>query len=108
MKEQEYNKLVRDKIPEIIRLQTQKPIFHIASEHEYKQKIFEKLYEEINEFKNEPSEEELADIYEVLNSLCVVFNIDKLKANRILIKKKNKHGGFSNKIILEKVINEFQ
>ena len=57
-----YNKLVRDKIPEIIKADKQTPITHIANQKEFKQKLLEKLQEEVGEFLKEQNTEELADI----------------------------------------------
>jgi predicted house-cleaning noncanonical NTP pyrophosphatase (MazG superfamily) len=109
-----YNKLVRDKIPEIIKNSGTIPITHIASEEEYKQKLKAKLKEEVNEFLEDSNEEELTDILEVIYALCKVQNIDKEKLEQIRKNKAEKQGGktrrknkaekqgsFKNKIILD-------
>lgn len=96
-----YNKLVRDKIPEIIKSKGAVPITHIASDKEYRQKLKDKLYEEVNEFLENPNKEELADILEVVDALCDLYKIDKNKLEQIRKEKAEKRGGFKDKIILE-------
>ena len=58
-----YNKLIRDKIPEIIKKSGLKSVTHIADDKEYKQKLRAKLQEEVDEFLEESNEEELAEIF---------------------------------------------
>lgn len=98
-----YNKLVRDKIPEIIKEKGQVSVIHYASDEEYWKKLKEKLLEEVNEFLKEDNKEELADILEVIDSICDFKKFDKKEINEIKEKKKLKRGGFSRKIILEEV-----
>ena len=61
-----YNKLVRDKIPEVIESSGKFFSSHIAEELEYKEELFKKAYEELEEFRETPCAEEMADIFEVL------------------------------------------
>ena len=96
-----HNKLVRDKIPEIIKSNGATPITHIASDEEYSQKLKAKLTEEVNEFLENSNEEELVDILEVIYALCDLHNIDKNKLEEIRKEKANKKGQFRNKIILD-------
>lgn len=96
-----YNKLVRDKIPEIIKKKGKAPITHIASDDEYWQKLKEKLKEEINEFIEDSNEEELVDILEVVYAICDYKKIDKEKFEMLRKKKAEERGGFKNKIILD-------
>ena len=98
-----YNKLVRDKIPEIIKQNNETQLTHIANDKEYWEKLKEKLLEETNEFLKESTEEELADILEVINSICEFKKIDKQKLEEIRKNKKEKRGGFDKKIILDEV-----
>ncbi len=96
-----YNKLVRDKIPEIIKSNGSVPIIHTASSEEYQQKLKAKLQEEVNEFIEDSNEEELADILEVVYTLCDLYNFDKDKLEQLRIDKAKKRGRFKDKIILD-------
>lgn len=98
-----YNKLVRDKIPEIIKSKGSIPITHIASDEEYQQKLKAKLQEEVDEFLEDSHEEELADILEVIYALCDVYTFDKGKLEQLRIDKAEKRGGFKDKIILDEI-----
>lgn len=80
-------KLIRDKIPEIIRKDGKIPVVHKASEEEYRLKLREKL------------KEELADILEVIDAICDFKNFDKEELENIKIKKRNERGGFRDRII---------
>jgi len=95
------NKLVRDKIPEIIKKKGAVPITHIASDEEYWKKLKEKLQEEIDEFMKDSNEEELADILEVVYALCDYKKIDKKQLEMLRKKKAEERGGFKDKIILD-------
>ncbi len=96
-----YNKLVRDKIPEIIKQKGAVPITHMASDKEYQQKLKEKLKEEVNEFLEKSNEEELADILEIIYAICDSENIDKEKLELLRKKKAEERGRFKDKIILD-------
>ena len=98
-----YNKLVRDRIPEIIKEKGKIPITHIAGEEEYWKKLKEKLLEEINEFLEENNKEELADILEVIEEICEFKKINKEDLKNLKKEKFEKRGGFKNKIILDEV-----
>jgi predicted house-cleaning noncanonical NTP pyrophosphatase (MazG superfamily) len=96
-----YNKLVRDKIPEIIQESGAKCTVHIANNEEYQVKLYEKVQEELLEFKHKPSLEEYIDIIEVLEALAQLHDID-LKSMRLRKRvKRNSRGGFEKRIILE-------
>jgi hypothetical protein len=96
-----YNKLVRDKIPQIIKNDRITPITHIASNEEYSQKLKEKLLEEVNEFLENPNKEEISDIFEVIYALCDLYEIDKDKIEQIRKEKALKKGKFKERIILD-------
>jgi len=96
-----YNKLVRDKIPEIIKKNGDTPITHIAPNEEYEKKLKKKLQEEVNEFLEDTNKEELADILEVIYALSDFYKIDKNELEQTRKEKAEKRGKFKNKIILD-------
>ena len=96
-----YNKLVRDKIPEIIKKKGEVLITHIASDDEYWKKLKEKLQEEVDEFLKNSNKEELADILKIIYVLRDLYKIDKDKFEQLRKEKVDKRGGFKNKIILD-------
>lgn len=96
-----YNKLVRDKIPELISSKGENFKFHIADDKEFEDRLYEKLIEEANEFKKDPNIEELADIFEVLKS---IFDLKGWKYEDIFklqSQKREERGGFEKRIILD-------
>ena len=98
-----YNKLIRDKIPEIIKQDNKIPIIHIAENQEYWTKLKEKLIEETNEFINEPTQEEHADILEVIDAICDFKHFNKQNLIHTKHQKEIKRGKFQKRIILDEV-----
>jgi predicted house-cleaning noncanonical NTP pyrophosphatase (MazG superfamily) len=98
-----YHKLVRDKIPEIIKKKDEKPIIHVANKREYWQALKEKLREEVDEFLKRPNREELADILEIIYAICDFKTIDKRELEKLRKKKAKERGKFKRRIILDEV-----
>ncbi|HSX24696.1 MAG TPA: nucleoside triphosphate pyrophosphohydrolase [Candidatus Andersenbacteria bacterium] len=96
-----YNKLVRDKIITIIQTHGGDAKFHIASNTEYWQKLKEKLVEEVQEFSESESIEELADILEVIGAISEYKKFHKKKILEVKNKKAEERGKFKKRIILE-------
>jgi predicted house-cleaning noncanonical NTP pyrophosphatase (MazG superfamily) len=78
-----YNKLIRDNIPRIIEKAGHEYIIRIADDAEYINKLIEKVSEELKEFTENPCEEEMANIFEVLDSLIKVYKLDKNEINKV-------------------------
>lgn len=96
-----YNKLVRDKIPEIIEKDGKTCVTHILSDDEYIASLETKLNEEVAEYQKDKNLEEMADVLEVLQSICLArgYSLEELEAMRK--KKADERGGFKEKIFLE-------
>jgi len=94
-------KLVRDKIPEILKRKGIKFSYCSVPAADYLNWLKKKLREEVDEFIENESSEELADILEVINSLTDELGFTAEELNKIRRKKKRARGCFQRKIILE-------
>lgn len=97
-----YNKLIRDNIVQIIESKGKKAKFRVANDSEYLQYLILKLKEEMIEFEEEHSIEELADVIEVIEALKKTpkySNVEKVRKEKQI-----KNGAFDKKLILEEVI----
>ena len=106
-----YDKLVRDKIPEIIKENGEKPVTRILDKNEYKKELEKKLKEECTEVLEAEGKdrlEELADVYEILNALAMLENSSIKEVEQIAKKKSDKRGAFDKRIFLEEVIQNEQ
>lgn len=100
-----YNKLVRDKIPEIIKKSNAVPTTHVADNTEYAEKLHKKLDEEVKEYLEDKSKEELADVMEVINAILVLKGWSKDENEEIRKNKAEARGGFVERIVfLERVV----
>lgn len=97
----QYNKLVRDKIPDLIKEKGEALKTHVADDMEYWTALNQKLLEEVNEFLEAESEEELADILEVLDAIVAYKKFDDKNIQGIKDKKALERGRFEKRIILE-------
>ena len=97
-----YNKLVRDKIPEIMIKNGATPITHILDDKDYYLELKKKLTEEVQEFLESDDILEIADIEEVLLAIIKSKKISLKDFNKIRLEKKNKKGSFIKRIFLEK------
>lgn len=104
--EKQFNKLVRDNIPEIIIKNNEIPVTRILNDEEYRKELYKKLKEECNEVieSKETLEtlEELADVLEVLKSIAELENKTIDDIVMIANQKRLKRGGFEKRIYLEK------
>jgi predicted house-cleaning noncanonical NTP pyrophosphatase (MazG superfamily) len=100
------SKLVRDRIPEIIRADNLDPIIHIATPDEYGVALRDKLQEEVAEFLDaqaagnaESSLKELADVLEVVHALASAIGFDPEKLEAARAAKAERNGAFAERYI---------
>ena len=99
-----YNKLVRDKIPEIIASDGGKTcVTKIMNDDEYLQALNAKLQEELKEYLESGEIEELADLEEVLRAILDAKQVTYENFEKIRKSKVEKRGAFKKKIFLESV-----
>lgn len=98
-----YNKLVRDKIPEIIKASGKSSNTHYAKKEELLPLLETKLNEEVSEYLEDKNLEELADVMEVLFGIANSLGYSEKDLISKRNEKKQERGGFEKGIVLEKV-----
>ena len=101
--EKHYNKLVRDEIPWIIEESGSSCVTEILSTEAYLEKLEEKLSEELAEYRESKSLEELADLLEVMKALVAARGETWDEVERLQVEKREKRGGFEKRILLRTV-----
>ncbi|WP_327071351.1 nucleoside triphosphate pyrophosphohydrolase [Kitasatospora sp. NBC_01302] len=98
----EYGKLVRDRIPQIIREGGATPVTYIAGPQEYRSRLRDKLGEEVAEFleaDDARAPEELADVLEVVYALAADLGIGMDQVEEIRRAKADERGGFAGRVV---------
>lgn len=102
-----YNKLVRNRIPEIIEKSNKKFTSRLLTDAEYSSEITKKMYEELAEYEatttNEDAVEELADLLELIHAATAVHDTTFEELEKIRVDKAKKRGGFDERIFLIEV-----
>jgi len=98
---QVHNKLVRDKIPDIIRGNGENCKTKTLNKEEYLLELNKKIQEEVKEYIESGSVEELADLEEVLRAILKVKNCTYEQFESLRKEKVEKRGAFEKKIFLE-------
>ena len=99
----EYDKLIRDKIPEIIEQSGKKCIVEVMDNDTYIEYLDQKLNEELSEYQQDKSIEELADLLEVMYAVVVARGYSVAELERIRLEKAEKRGAFEKKLLLKSV-----
>ncbi|GGM42884.1 hypothetical protein GCM10011351_31010 [Paraliobacillus quinghaiensis] len=102
-----YNKLVRDKIPEIIKNDGKAFTSTILSDEAYRNSLYKKLLEEVEELiaadSSSEAIEEAADLLEVTEALVKLNGSSMQEVEQVRANKKDQRGGFDKRIFLQEV-----
>lgn len=102
-----YNKLVRDRIPEIIQQEGKIPEYRILDESSFNAALHQKTLEESQELLEAKTQEdilnELADVMECLESIAKQHELSMYAVLARQTEKRTSRGGFSKKLFLEHV-----
>ncbi|WP_067726902.1 nucleoside triphosphate pyrophosphohydrolase [Oceanobacillus damuensis] len=102
-----YNKLVRDRIPEIIKNSGKDLKTETLNQDRYILELKKKLFEEVEEYQAAATEddalEEMADVLELVHALVHVHGSSMEEVEKIRAEKAEKRGGFDEKVFLIEV-----
>ena len=98
-----FDKLVRDRIPEIIEENDETPIVSTAAGEEYTERLVEKLQEEVAEYAESREVEELADVLEVVHALRAEHGVSAEQLAEMREEKAAERGRFAGGIVLDAV-----
>lgn len=101
-----YNKLVRDRIPEIIEKTGKTSAVSVLPEPDYLDMLDAKLNEELAEYQESKSMEELADLLEVIRAVAAARGSSIGEVERIRQEKAAERGGFEKRLLLIEVQSE--
>lgn len=101
-----YNKLIRDKIPQIIEKSGKIAVVETLENEEYKRLLDCKLSEELQEYLSDDSVEELADLVEVVYAILKFKGIDIEEFEGVRLKKAAERGAFEKRLLLREVMDK--
>ena len=99
-----YNKLVRDRIPEIIEASGKSCTVEVLDKDSYIEMLDAKLQEELNEYQESKSLEELADLLEVMGAVVKARGYTWEQLTAIRKDKREKRGAFEKRLLLKEVV----
>lgn len=102
-----YNKLIRDKIPEVIKSKGHVPKFSVMSESDFREALKIKMAEEAKELTEAKTKgdilNELSDIQELVLAIAKNYDISMDEVEEKRKKKSQERGGFKKRFLLEYV-----
>lgn len=97
------DKLVGDEIPELIRADGDEPVTHVVEGESYRERLHDKLDEEVAEFHESGDVEELADVLAVVDALAEAYGSSGAELAEFRRAKAAERGEFEDGIVLEAV-----
>ena len=101
-----YQKLVRDRIPEIIEADGKTCVTEALPDRRYLEMLDAKLAEELAEYQESKSLEDLADLLEVMRAVVNARGWTWEQLEQVRQEKAARRGGFKKKILLKEVIEK--
>jgi predicted house-cleaning noncanonical NTP pyrophosphatase (MazG superfamily) len=95
-----YNKLVRDNMPQLIKESGRECRHRIMNDREYFDALLDKVVEEIEEYRISGNEDELADVYEVLDCLVQFKEYEPMHIDYLRLIRKEARGSYRDKVLL--------
>ena len=99
----EYDKLVRDRIPEVVRENDERPVTHRVDGEAYRDRLADKLVEEAAEYAESRDAEELGDVLDVVAAIREARDVDAEELDELRAEKTAERGGFADGVVLERV-----
>jgi|ETNmetMinimDraft_1059919.scaffolds.fasta_scaffold430364_2 predicted house-cleaning noncanonical NTP pyrophosphatase (MazG superfamily) len=95
-----YNKAIRDKIPEIIKNSGNSCNVKTLNDDDFLIELEKKLKEELEEYFENKTIEELGDIVDVINRIVILKGVSSEDFKKIRSKKISTNGGFDKNFFL--------
>jgi predicted house-cleaning noncanonical NTP pyrophosphatase (MazG superfamily) len=99
----EYDKLVRDAVPDVVRADGERPVVHEVTGEAYAERLREKLREEVAEYCEDRTVDELADVLEVVHALREHHGVSGDELATLREEKAEERGRFEDGVVLERV-----
>lgn len=97
-----YDKLVRDRIPEIIEASGSKCEVEVVNDDVALEYLYKKILEEVSELLEDKNLDEIADVMEVLFAIGKKYGYSEDEVLGRRSEKKDARGGFEDNLILKK------
>lgn len=101
----QYNKAIRDNVPEIIRSSGSKALITNMEDIEYLSVLESKLLEEYNEYLEEHNIDELVDMLEIIYRIAELKGCSKTKLEKMRLEKRTEIGGFESNLYLKSIMD---